>query len=55
LKPDGVLYVVEVARFDHDYLAASVVDQLIRASAFQPSKITRVWPAYVMTCQMDPG
>jgi hypothetical protein len=53
LEPDGILYVVEVARFDPDYLAIGVVEGLLRECGLSTAKITRIWPAYLMDCRVN--
>lgn len=54
LRPDGILYIVEVARFDPDYLAIAQVEQLVRDGGLRPGKARKVWPAYVMACRQEP-
>jgi ubiquinone/menaquinone biosynthesis C-methylase UbiE len=53
LEPDGILYVVEVARFDPDFLAIHLVEKLVRESGFSISNVTRIWPAYLMACRVE--
>ena len=53
LRPDGLLYVVKVARFDPDYLAAPKIDELVRGCRLSPTKVTKLWPAYIMVCRPE--
>lgn len=53
LEPDGILYVVEVARFDPDYLAVQIVEELVSECGFSATKVTRIWPAYLLPCQVE--
>jgi len=53
LRPDGILYVVEVARFDPDYLAVPQVRGLLRGCGLSALKVTRIWPAYLMACRVE--
>jgi ubiquinone/menaquinone biosynthesis C-methylase UbiE len=53
LGPDGILYVVEVARFDPDYLAVPLVEGLLRECGLSAIKVTRIWPAHLMACRVE--
>ena len=53
LGPDGILYVVEVARFDPDYLAVPLIEGLLRECGLSAIKVTRIWPAYLMACRVE--
>lgn len=53
LEPKGILYVVEVARFDPDFLAIDLVERLVRECGFSNSNVTRIWPAYLMACRVE--
>jgi ubiquinone/menaquinone biosynthesis C-methylase UbiE len=53
LAPDGILYVVEVARFDPDFLASRLVARLVGENGLSTSNVTRVWPAYLMACRVE--
>jgi ubiquinone/menaquinone biosynthesis C-methylase UbiE len=53
LEPDGILYVVEVARFDPDFLAIDLVEKLVGENGFSAGNVTRIWPAYLMACRVD--
>jgi ubiquinone/menaquinone biosynthesis C-methylase UbiE len=53
LGPDGILYVVEVARFDPDYLAVPLILGLLRECGLSAIKVTRIWPAYLMACRVE--
>lgn len=53
LRADGLLYVVEVARFDPDYLAASRIERLVHECGFSVIQVKRLWPAYIMVCRPE--
>jgi ubiquinone/menaquinone biosynthesis C-methylase UbiE len=53
LEPGGVLYVVEVARFDPDFLAGHLVEELVCENGLSSSNVTRIWPAYIMACRVE--
>lgn len=54
LRTDGLLYVVEVARFDPDYLAARQIDRLVHDCGFSVIQVKRLWPAYITVCRPEP-
>lgn len=51
LRPDGILYIVEIARFDPDYLEAAQVEELVRRCGLSSSRAGKVWPAYILACR----
>jgi FkbM family methyltransferase len=50
LKPGGVLYVVEVSRFDSDRLAAPDIERLAAESGFSCRTVGYEWLASIMSC-----